>query len=172
MKRALLNATTVATLAACTSTPALQVPEALTPGAEQVLAMTVPARGVQIYECRAKRDGSGFEWTFIAPEAELFDGSARPIGTHGAGPTWQSADGSRVVGAVKARADAPAAGAVPWLLLATKSTGPEGAFSRVTRIQRINTAGGAAPTAACTEALLGRAARVPYTADYLLFTPR
>ena len=36
--------------------------------------MMVPAKGVQIYECRAKKDASaGFEWVFVAPEAELFD---------------------------------------------------------------------------------------------------
>jgi hypothetical protein len=74
------------------------------------------------------------------------------------------------VGTVKARADAPTAGTIPWLLLATKSTGPEGAFSRITYIQRVNTTGGAAPTAACAEGLLGRTVRVPYTADYRLFT--
>jgi hypothetical protein len=172
MRRVLLTASAVAAVAACTSTATTPVPESLAPGADQVLVMTVPARGVQVYACRARSDGRGFEWAFVAPEAELLDGSARPIGTHGAGPVWQAADGSRVVGAVKARADAPAAGAIPWLLLATKSTGPEGAFSRVTSIQRVNTAGGAAPTAPCDDALLGRSVRVPYTADYRLFTAR
>lgn len=171
MNRTLLLAATAASLAACTSTTAVQVPESLAPAPDQVLAMTVPARGVQIYACRARADGSGFEWAFVAPDAELFDASARPIGTHGAGPFWQAADGSRVVGAVKARADAPASGTIPWLLLATKSTGAEGTFSRITSIQRINTAGGAAPTAPCNEVLLGRSVRVPYTADYRLFTP-
>ncbi len=172
MRRAFLAAGAAAAVAACGSVPAVQVPESLMPGPDQVLAMTVPARGVQVYACRARPDGSGFEWAFVAPDAELLDAAARPIGTHGAGPFWQAADGSRVVGTVKARADAPAPGAIPWLLLATQSTGPDGAFSRVTAIQRINTAGGAAPTTACTEALLGRSVRVPYTADYRLFTPR
>jgi hypothetical protein len=166
MTRRLLTAGATALLAACTSTPT--IPEALAPGADQALAMTVPARGVQIYACRAT--DSGPAWTFVAPEAELLDAAARPIGTHGAGPFWQAADGSRVVGVVKARAEAPTSGTIPWLLLTTKSTGPEGAFSRVTHIQRINTAGGAAPTAPCNEGLLGRTVRVPYSADYRLFT--
>jgi hypothetical protein len=172
MKRAIATAAVAANLAACASTAALSVPESLAPGADQVLALTVPARGVQVYTCRARADGSGHEWAFVAPEAELLDASGRSIGTHGAGPVWQAADGSHVVGTVKARADAPAPGAIPWLLLATKSAGPEGAFSRVTRIQRVNTAGGAAPTDPCTEGLQGRVVRVPYTADYRLFTPR
>ncbi len=173
MKRLLLVAATATALAACITAPAaMQLPAALDPGADHMLLMTVPARGVQVYACRARPDGSGFEWAFVAPDAQLFDASARPIGTHGAGPFWQAADGSRVVGAVQARADAPASATIPWLLLATKSTGPEGAFSRVTRIQRINTAGGAAPTAPCTADLLGQTARVPYTADYRFFAPR
>jgi hypothetical protein len=170
MKRALLGAAAAAGLSACTSTT--PVPDSLAPGAGQVLVMTVPARGVQVYACRARSDGSGFEWAFVAPEAELLDAVGRSLGTHGAGPFWQAADGSRVVGTVKARADAPAAGTIPWLLLATKSTGADGAFSRVTSIQRVNTAGGAAPTAPCDDAQLGRSVRVPYTADYRLFTPR
>ena len=68
-----------------------------------------------------------------------------------------------------ARADAPQPGAIPWLLLATESVGPAGAYARVTSIQRVNTAGGVAPSAACGTAELGRQARVPYTADYRLF---
>lgn len=41
-----------------------------------------------------------------------------------------------------ARADAPSAAAIPWLLLSTASDGPPGAFSEVTSIQRVNTSGG------------------------------
>lgn len=172
MRRAVLTAAAAAAVAACSSTATTPVPASLAPGAGQVLAMTVPARGVQIYECRATRDGKGHAWAFVAPDAALLDAGGSAIGSHGAGPVWQSTDGSRVVGTVKARADAPTAGTIPWLLLATKSTGPEGAFSRVTYIQRVNTAGGAAPTAPCAEGLLGRTVRVPYTADYRLFTAR
>jgi hypothetical protein len=161
-------ATTSVVAAGCAA-PALQpVPEALQPAGER-LALTVPARGVQIYECRARKDG-GFEWTFVAPDADLFDAKARPIGRHGAGPFWQASDGSRVVGTLKARAEAPAAGAIPWLLLTTKSVGPAGEFSHVTSIQRINTTGGTAPSAPCTERVRGTTVRVPYTADYVFFT--
>ena len=167
---ALAFAATSVVSAGCT-TPAFEpVPETLRPAGER-LAMTVPARGVQIYECRARKDG-GFEWAFVAPDAELFDTKARPIGRHGAGPFWQASDGSRVVGTLKARADSPQAGAIPWLLLTTKSAGPAGDFSRVTSIQRINTTGGIAPSAPCAEGLQGSTARVPYTADYVFFTPQ
>ena len=75
-----------------------------------------------------------------------------------------------MVGAVKARADAPVAGSIPWLLLSAKSTGPQGTFSRVTSIQRVNTEGGTAPTQPCNRESLGRQARIAYAADYVLFT--
>ena len=114
------------------SPPALvSVPDKLKPGAGESLKMVVPARGVQIYECRAGKDQPRtHEWAFVAPEADLFDVRGNGIGRHYAGPHWESADGSRIVGALKERADAPAASAIPWLLLAAKSVGPEGAFSK------------------------------------------
>jgi hypothetical protein len=108
----------------------------------------------------------------VAPDAELFDAHGKLIGRHGAGPFWQATDGSRIIGAVKAKADAPVAGAVPWLLLATKSNGPEGSFSKVTAIQRVNTAGGMAPAAGCASELAGTRVRIPYTAEYYFFTNR
>ena len=82
--------------AACASTP-LVVPDTLRPATSETLATTVGARGVQIYECRARKDG-GVEWAFVAPDADLLDAQGTAIGRHGAGPYWQAADGSRVVG--------------------------------------------------------------------------
>jgi hypothetical protein len=159
-------------LAACTG-PLVQAPDNLKPAANESLAMIVAAKGVQIYECRAARNAvAAYEWAFVAPEADLFDAHGKLIGRHGAGPFWQSTDGSRIVGAVKAKADAPVVGAVPWLLLATKSNGPEGSFSKVTSIQRVNTAGGIAPAAGCASESAGTRARVHYTADYYFFTDR
>ena len=153
--------------------PAVEVPDKLKPGANESLAMIVPAKGVQIYECRARKDqGGGYEWAFVAPEADLFDARGNRIGRHYAGPHWESTDGSKVLGTVKERADAPVADAIPWLLLAAKSVGPAGAFSRVTSIQRVNTAGGAAPKAGCSQAAAGALARIAYTADYYLFTAK
>ena len=160
------------TVAACTSTPSVDVPVPLKPSAGEAVVLTSPARGVQISECRARKDGAGFEWAFVAPEAELFDAKSYSIGHHGAGPTWQANDGSRIVGSVRARADAPVTGAVPWLLLSAKSTGPTGVLAAVTSIQRINTAGGVAPATPCTDGLQGTTVRVPYTADYVFYAVR
>jgi hypothetical protein len=81
-------------------------------------------------------------------------------------------DGSKIAGTVKERADAPLADAIPWLLLTAKSVGPEGSFSKVTSIQRVNTVGGVVPTTGCSEATAGAAARISYTADYYFFTAR
>jgi hypothetical protein len=81
-------------LAACAGTPAMHTPANLTPAANETLAMIVPAKGVQSYECRARKDASGYEWAFVAPDATLFDARGRKIGTHGAGPFWQAAAGS------------------------------------------------------------------------------
>src|SRR4051794_3501534 len=86
-------------LAACASQPLADVPANLKPAPTESLSMVVPAKGVQIYECRAKKDQSGYEWAFVAPEAELFDRSSKRIGRHYAGPVWESADGSKVQGA-------------------------------------------------------------------------
>ena len=158
-------------LAACATQPMQPVPAQLEPVRGESLAMVVGAKGVQIYECRAKKDvGAGYEWAFVAPDAELLDAGGRTIGLHGAGPFWQAADGSKVVGKVKARADAPVAGTIPWLLLATEPAGPKGAFSTVTSIQRVNTTGGAAPATPCTQETSGQTARIQYTADYRLFS--
>jgi hypothetical protein len=162
----------LALASACASAQAVDVPAVLDPPADQSLAMVVRAKGVQVYECRARKDGNGFEWTFVAPEAELFDRHGRHLGTHGAGPYWQAKDGSLVIGTVKARADAPVADAIPWLLLATRNGGPEGSLSNVASIQRVNTAGGVAPAAGCGPDARSTLARVAYTADYRLFAAR
>ena len=154
-------------------TPAVKVPDKLKPGANESLAMIVPAKGVQIYECRAGKDQAGaYEWVFVAPEADLFDAQGNRIGRHYAGPHWESTDGSKILGTAKERADAPAAGAIPWLLLSAKSVGPAGSFSKVTSIQRVNTVGGVAPRSGCSQARAATSARIDYTADYYFFAAK
>jgi hypothetical protein len=164
-------------VAACASLqmPAstVNIPANLKPRANESLAMIVPAKGVQIYECRAKKDQPGsYEWGFVAPEADLFDASGKKIGKHYAGPHWESTDGSKIVGTVKERADAPQADAIPWLLLVAKSVGPQGSFSKITSIQRVNTVGGTAPKTTCAQANVGTSGRIPYTADYYFLSEK
>ena len=76
----------------------VEVPDKLRPGANESLALIVPAKGVQIYECRARKDHVGeYEWAFVAPEADLFDARGNRIGRHYAGPHWESTDGSKIL---------------------------------------------------------------------------
>jgi Protein of unknown function (DUF3455) len=161
-------------LIACASAPPTPpvVPDAIKAGAGEKLAFVRHARGVQIYRCDAA-EGAAMRWVFVAPEAQLFEnsGAATVLGTHGAGPFWQANDGSRTVGKVAARADAPQPAAdIPWLLLSTTASGSPGQMAAVSSIQRIRTAGGVAPAAGCAAAAdAGKTARVPYTSDYVFF---
>ena len=59
--------------------------------------------------------------------------------------------------------------AIPWLLLSAKSTAGPGIFADVTYVQRVNTAGGLAPTTDCDADHLGQAVPVPYTAEYFFY---
>jgi len=128
---------------------------------------------VQIYDCKPNKDDPArFEWVFRAPEAELFDAAGKNIGKHYAGPTWESNDGSKVVGEVKARDNSPDPNAIPWLLLSAKSTSGNGVFSQTQSIQRVHTAGGNAPAAGCSQAQAGKELRVPYKAMYYFYRAR
>lgn len=156
-------------IAGCANAP--QVPEALRPEANQKLALIAHARGEQIYECREKSDQAGaYDWAFVAPQAGLFDGNGKQIGKHYAGPSWEASDGSKIVGKVKQAAAAPSGGSIAWLLLDAKSVGKDGAFSRISSVQRVATAGGVAPPNGCP--LAGYRVEIPYTADYYFFTSK
>jgi len=170
MKKSFIPASLLLLSACASQPPQVPVPEALVPAGERVIER-VSARGVQIYECRvaAGTANPGPTWTFVAPEAELFDGQGRSVGKHYAGPHWEAPDGSKIIATVKTRADAPQAGAIPWLLLTAKSVGGNGRFAAVTSVQRVNTVGGVAPAAKCDPGTRGATERVPYTADYVLF---
>jgi hypothetical protein len=140
---------------------------ALAPPAGAQLLLSAAADGVQIYACEAA--GAGFAWVFKAPEAALFDAGGRQIGTHFAGPTWRSGDGSAVVGEAIGKADAPGGGAIPWLLLRAKTHQGEGALTAVAFIARRDTTGGLAPQGGCDAAHRGAEARMRYSAAYLFY---
>ena len=165
--------TLVGSLMGCASSSAVEmpeVPEALRPPPDQELFLEALATGVQIYECTATQDKPPhFQWVFKAPEAELFDRAGRKIGKHYAGPTWESTDGSAVVGEVKARDPGPISSAIPWLLLAAKANRGSGVFSSAKSIQRVSTNGGLAPLEPCDATRLHAVARVPYTASYYFY---
>jgi hypothetical protein len=126
-------------------------------------------RGVQIYTCSA--GAAGFGWTLKAPEARLLDAAGQVAGHHFAGPTWQAADGSKVVGAPLVASLAPDAGAVPWLVLHVTEHEGSGRFADVTYITRTRTKGGDPPAGGCDAAHAGAEVRVPYSATYTFFKP-
>ena len=166
-----------ALLAACATPaskavpPTVVIPGNLAAPSNQVLVRTLWADGVQIYECRKAADASFPDWAFVAPEANLKDSSGALLGHHYGGPTWEANDGSKVVGVVKAKADATNLHSIPWLLLETHSTGKPGLFAKVTAIQRVATVGGVAPESGCGTATIGKQERVPYTAQYAQYAP-
>ena len=152
--------------AAVAATALPDVPATLRPPAGQVVYLEALATGVQIYECTSKRDDpSTYEWAFRAPEAALADRSGRSLGKHYAGPTWESLDGSTVVGEVKASDPGPRQSAIAWLLLGAKATTGGGTFGQAKSIQRLQTVGGVAPSEPCSATNAKQVARVPYTAS-------
>jgi hypothetical protein len=126
--------------------------------------------GDQIYTCSPAERGA-FAWKLEAPEAQLFDAQGKVIGKHYAGPTWESIDGSKVVGQVVEKADAPEPGAIPWLLLAARSSEGSGVLAAVKSVQRVDTSGGQAPKDGCDAAHVGAKSRVGYRARYYFYAP-
>jgi hypothetical protein len=145
------------------------MPEAVAPPAGTQLFLRVYAEGTQIYTCQMPAGGAAV-WTFKAPAAKLYDDRCVLVGSHFAGPTWKiDNDGSAVVGKKTAEAPSPAAGSIPWLLLAANSRSGNGALQAVTYVSRIDTIGGVAPADGCDTASIGKEIAVPYTATYLFY---
>ena len=119
------------------------------------------AEGVQIYSW------NGSTWVFVAPVAVLIDADGNIVGSHYAGPTWESESGSKVVAARVNSAPSSNPNSIPLLLLEARTVDGPGIFASTTYIQRVNTVGGLAPSA--PGASVGEQARVFYTAEYFFF---
>ena len=146
---------------ACAGAASTQEPAAVAAPGETVLA-TLHAEGAQVYECKAGNDGK-LAWAFREPIATLvLDG--KTVGRHYAGPSWEHADGSAVVGKAVGNAPGKSAGDIPWLKLEVTAHRGNGVLSGVTTVQRINTAGGV-HAGACDKA--GAFHSAPYAADYV-----
>jgi hypothetical protein len=147
------------------------VPEAIQAPAGEQLVLVAHASGSQIYVCSAGSDGKP-QWTLKAPEAELRDDHGAVIGHHTAGPVWRYKDGSSVTGKAVAKAAAPEADAVAWLLLGAVSHEGTGVLARVSSIQRIHTKGGQPPPAdKCGAGQQNVETWIPYSADYYFYAP-
>lgn len=144
------------------------------------------AYGTQQYSCLPT--ATGFAWLLYGPQAALFDDEADQIMTHFLSPnpieggtpraTWMhSRDTSAVWAmAVEISTDSQyvAPGAIPWLKLKVVGAqeGPNHGdkLVRTNFIQRINTAGGVAPSTGCgASSDVGKKALVPYTTDYVFY---
>jgi hypothetical protein len=145
--------------------PVLPSPTLAVPAGNR-LAFHYDAVGVQIYDCKA--NATGASWVFRAPEATLYGKHGKVEGKHYVGPTWESKDGSTVVGSKLAAFTADPA-SIPELLLGAVSHTGDGRMSEVTYIQRLDTVGGIAPKTGCDATLVGASARVDYTATYYFY---
>ena len=160
----------IGALAALALVPAVAIAGPARPDVPDAIAVTdgskpylvTHATGVQIYSC------DGTAWRFVAPRADLLDDHGKVIGTHSAGPIWQTRDGSFVRAARDAGINVDAS-AIDWLRL--KRTDSAGERLGATRwIQRIATVGGVTPAAAgCHAGTAGVVQEVPYTADYVFW---
>ena len=146
---------------ACAGAVTAQEPAAIAAPGETIVA-TLHAEGAQVYECKAGNDGK-LAWAFREPIATLvLDG--KTVGRHYAGPSWEHADGSAVVGKAVGNAPGKSAGDISWLKLEVTAHRGSGVLSGVTTVQRINTAGGV-HAGACDKA--GAFHSAPYAADYV-----
>lgn len=175
MKNALLLAGLAVAVSACSTTRAptmvdnMALPDAVRAPTGAKQTMWTVGRGELTYECREKKDMAGqFEWAFVAPVATLYGPGEKAVGKYYAGPTWEANDGSKVTG--KQVAVAPGgAGNIPLQLVKADPAMGAGAMQGVAYIQRLNTKGGAAPSAACTAAAKGQRQQVAYAADYVFY---
>jgi hypothetical protein len=142
---------------------AADVPDAIAARGE-ILVATVNAVGAQVYQCKADAAGK-LAWQFREPIATLFE-DGKTVGRHYAGPNWELADGSAIVGKVVARAPGATDKDIPLLKLEVTSRRGAGRLAGITTIQRINTVGGVAD-GPCPKA--GTFLSVPYTADYAFY---
>ena len=150
----ILTASTAARAQVAAAPPALAAP------GEAVVAI-YQAVGAQIYQCKAGSDGK-LTWTFREPVAALLSND-KTVGRHYAGPTWENADGSAVVGKAVANAPGATADDIAWLKLQVVEHRGNGVLTPVDTVQRLTTHGGKLE-GACDAA--GALRSVPYSADY------
>jgi hypothetical protein len=150
--------------------PAAQdVPKEVVVPSGHKLLFKFEAKGVQIYKAVADKEGKP-EWKLEAPLADLFDGKAKAGCHYDNPPSWEAADGSKVIkigDAIPAKAPNDKAD-IPWLLVKVKAEeSKDGSFSPVVYIQRLQTEGGKAPVDLPKR--LGTKVGVPYRATYYFY---
>ena len=150
------------------STPP-EVPALLEVGEGFEVSYHTYAQGVQVYVCTQTSPGV-YGWVLKQPIASLYSNAAfnGEVGTHYAGPTWESNSGSKVVGA-RLESVTVDPNSIAWLkLVAVSSQGP-GIFDSTAFIQRVNTVGGKAPATGANAETVGQEISIPYTAEYYFY---
>jgi hypothetical protein len=147
------------------------VPKEIAVPSSYKLLFHVEAKGVQIYKA-VKGNSGALEWVLEAPLADLLDAKGAKAGFHYDGPSWEAADGSKVVRDkaedVKSAPAPKPKEDIPWLLVKVKAAeGGEGRFSPTVYIQRLQTQGGKPPAELPkrVETKVG----VPYKAVYYFY---
>lgn len=138
----------------------------IVPEAGNVVSHHLYAKGVQVY----KWNFATMTWDFVGPRADLFaeDSFHGEVGSHFAGPNWQSKGGSRVkAAAIPGKTCTPDPSAIAWLLLQATEKTPMGMFRDITFIQRVNTTGGLRPT--LPGLFVDEIREVEYTAEYYFY---
>lgn len=179
---ALAAACAVLVLSGCTSlgersigADSLRPVAKITPPSDQVARWTMKGSGDISYECR-QRGGSvsAFEWVTGSVQMTLKSSVGETVGRVYEGPTWEFADGSKVVaektlgGVNSLNTDS-----LYEALFKVTQGGGSGVMSGIDYVQRLNPQGGEPPkSSSCRQADNGRVERVPFTADYVFFTKR
>ena len=142
------------------------VPAELQPSGCKPL-FTATANGVQIYTSVAETGGAA-RWMLEAPLARLTGRDGKIVIYHYAGPSWEAADGSKIVRdkdtPVKSVPAPNATADIPWLLIKVTADPAPGVLSKVGFVQRVSTHGGVAPATPPTRA--DTKVGAPYTATY------
>lgn len=148
-----------------------QATDATLPPADAHVKTTAVGLGVQVYQCSPQN--GAYLWVLQMPVAKLFDPKTHlAVGTHSEGPTWTWNDGSSITGKVIQKQPASDPHNVPWLLVATHSTGEStGMLSDVTLVRRSDTQAGV-PTLACDAVHQSNTMRVPYKATYTFYNTK
>jgi hypothetical protein len=150
--------------------PAPTVPDAIIASSDEAPMIRATSDGMDKYEC--KRDDKGAPvWVDVAPDlapTTLYDETGL-IGRRSRGPVFESSDGSMAVAKVKSTVKAPDGQGVDWVLYTTTPSG-NGAFGKVTSVQRVNTVGGLPPPAGCDAQNIGATHSVAFRATYYFYS--
>jgi hypothetical protein len=163
-------------LAAALPAAAVVAPSGIAPAiaasALEEPAFALSANGVHVFECRV-RGGTpnGYGWTFVAPDATLYDGNAS-VARLATPNLWESLDDRSSVGGVARASQSAGPANLPWLLMRATPLSETGRFAGITSIQRVNTSGGVAPSGGCGADNVGAEARVAFSADYYFYRRR